>query len=245
MIQPEKINEIGSLSSSPDMRALPRIGQALIEDGVITVAQLHEALRRQTANSQRLLLGEVLLQMKLVDSTSMLKAVARSLNIVFVADPKLEADTTAMKLLPEAMRREHCLVPLRREQDTLVIATADPQNDHVRELAQRECGLRVIFVASPSELLDAMLSDVGTEGAVQEKAQEIVNEMLDESLNGNFTLQEKQIDEMMGGSKDDDMGPVVKLVNFAICSAVEEGASDIHIEPDDGKCAFAFVLTAC
>ena len=240
MNQPEQVNEIGNANASADMRALPRVGQALIEDGVITIAQLHEALRRQTANSQRLLLGEVLLQMKLVDSTSMLKAVARSLNIVFVADPKLEADTTAMKLLPEAMRREHCIVPLRREQDTLVIATADPQNDHVRELAQRECGLRVRFVASPSELLDAMLSDVGTEGAVQEKAQEIVDEMLGDSLNGNFTLQEKQIDEMMGGAKGDDMGPVVKLVNFAICSAVEEGASDIHIEPDDGKMRVRF-----
>lgn len=87
MNQPEQVNEIGNANASADMRALPRVGQALIEDGAITIAQLHEALRRQTGNSQRLLLGEVLLQMKLVDSTSMLKAVARSLNIEFVADP--------------------------------------------------------------------------------------------------------------------------------------------------------------
>jgi len=175
-----------------------------------------------------------------VNETSMLKAVARSLEMEFVAQPRAVADAAVMKLLPVAMRREHRIVPLRLEQDTLVVATADPQNDHVRELAQRECGKRVRFVASPAERIEAMLTDVGGEGAVQEKAQEIVNEMLDDSKDGNFTLQEKQIDEMMGGTDGDDMGPVVKLVNFAICSAVEEGASDIHIEPDDGKMRVRF-----
>ena len=114
MNQPEQVNEIGALPMNADMRALPRVGQALIEDGAITIAQLHEALRRQTANSERLLLGEVLLQMKLVDTTTMLKAVARSLEITFVAEPSAEADAAVMKLLPEAMRREHRIVPLRR-----------------------------------------------------------------------------------------------------------------------------------
>jgi len=175
----------------------------------------------------------------LVNETSMLKAVARSLEMEFVAQPRAVADAAVMKLLTVSMRREHRIVPLRLEQDTLVVATADPQND-LRELAQRECGKRVRFVASPAERIEAMLAEVGGEGAVQEKAQEIVNEMLDDSKDGNFTLQEKQIDEMMGGTDGDDMGPVVKLVNFAICSAVEEGASDIHIEPDDGKMRVRF-----
>ena len=114
-----------STPSNSELRSLPRVGQALIEDGAITLAQLLEALRRQSASSQRLLLGEVLLQMELVDSATMLKAVARSLEIEFVAEPNLVADTASMKLLPDAMRREHRIVPLRREQDTLVVATAN------------------------------------------------------------------------------------------------------------------------
>ena len=105
MNQPEQVNEIGALPMNADMRALPRVGQALIEGGAITIAQLHEALRRQTANSERLLLGEVLLQMKLVDTTTMLKAVARSLEITFVAEPSAEADAAVMKLLPAALRK--------------------------------------------------------------------------------------------------------------------------------------------
>ncbi len=219
--------------SGIELRTLPRVGQALVEEGAITVAQLREALRRQTAGGQRLLLGEVLLQMELVDRVTLLKAVARSLEIEFVAEPALEADTAVIKSLPEPMRREHRVVPLRREGETLVVATADPQNDHVRELAQRESGLRVRFVASPEDRLDAMLAESGPAEAVQEKAEEIVAELLQRPEDGAFSLQEKQVEEMVGKGEGDDMAPVVKLVNFIICSAVEEGASDIHIEPDD------------
>jgi type IV pilus assembly protein PilB len=143
-----------------------------------------------------------------------------------------------MKMLPDAMRREHRVVPLRREDDLLVLATADPQNEHVRELAQRETGLRVRFVASPADRLDAMLAGVPVADAVQERAQEIVADLVDGEA--AFTLQEKQVEEMVGAGQDDDMGPVVRLVNFIIGSAVQEGASDIHIEPDDGAMRVRF-----
>ena len=119
--------------SSTELRTLPRVGQALVEAGAISVHQLREALRQQSMGGQRLLLGEVLLQMELVDRTTLLQAVARTLEIEFVPEPAKQADAAVMKLLPESMRREHRVVPLRRENDLLLVATADPQNDHVRE----------------------------------------------------------------------------------------------------------------
>ena len=233
-------SKASSSLSSTELRTLPRVGQALVEAGAISVHQLREALRQQSMGGQRLLLGEVLLQMELVDRTTLLQAVARTLEIEFVPDPAKQADAAVMKLLPESMRREHRVVPLRRENDLLLVATADPQNDHVRELAQRTCGLRVRFVASPELALDAMLAEAVNDGAVQEKAEEIVAEMLDTGAESGFTLQEKQVEEMVGGQGEDDMGPVVKLVNFIICSAVDEGASDIHIEPDDNTMRVRF-----
>ena len=231
------MGERAALTSS-ELRSLPRVGQMLIEDGVISVLQLREALKRQAAGGQRLLLGEVLLQMELVDRDTLLRAVARSLDIPFVPEPVAEADAAMMKLLPDAMRREHRVVPLRREGDVLVLATADPQNDHVRELAQRETGLRVRFVASPADRLDAMLAEAPATDTVQEKAEEIVAELGEGEA--AFTLQEKQVEEMVGAGQADDMGPVVKLVNFIIGSAVQEGASDIHIEPDEGTMRVRF-----
>ncbi|NBX25601.1 MAG: type II/IV secretion system protein [Planctomycetes bacterium] len=232
-----RMGERAALTSS-ELRSLPRVGQMLIEDGVISVLQLREALKRQAAGGQRLLLGEVLLQMEVVDRDTLLRAVARSLDIPFLSEPSVEADAAMMRLLPDAMRREHRVVPLRREGDVLVLATADPQNDHVRELAQRETGLRVRFVASPADRLDAMLAEAPATDTVKEKAEEIVAEMGEGEA--AFTLQEKQVEEMVGTGQADDMGPVVKLVNFIIGSAVQEGASDIHIEPDEGSMRVRF-----
>jgi type IV pilus assembly protein PilB len=236
----ERTRSGGPSLSSVELRTLPRVGQVLIEEGAITVQQLREALRRQSAGGQRLLLGEVLLQMELVDRVTLLKAVARSLEIDFIAEPATDADAGVLRTVPESMRREHRVVPLRRDGDTLVVATADPQNDYVRELVARETGLRIRFVASPEDRLDAMLAEAGAGAAVQEKAEEIVAELLERPEDSGFTLQEKQVEEMVGDAAGDDMAPVVKLVNFIICSAAEEGASDIHIEPDDGAMRVRF-----
>ena len=81
MKQPEQMPEILHSPIPAEMRSLPRIGQVLIEDGAITLEQLRNAMRQQAANTERLLLGEVLLQMNLVNETTMLKAVARSLEM--------------------------------------------------------------------------------------------------------------------------------------------------------------------
>jgi type IV pilus assembly protein PilB len=62
----------------------------------------------------------------------------------------------------------------------------------------------------------------------------LVADLFDGTDEADYQLQEKRVEEMMGFDATDDVGPVVKLVNFMICSAAAEGASDIHIEPDEG-----------
>jgi sRNA-binding protein len=92
----------GSLSST-ELRTLPRVGQALVEAGAISVHQLREALRQQSMGGQRLLLGEVLLQMELVDRTTLLQAVARTLEIEF---GRCGGDEAAARVdAPRASRR--------------------------------------------------------------------------------------------------------------------------------------------
>jgi general secretion pathway protein E len=94
----------------------------------------------------------------------------------------------------------------------------------------------VRFVASPDERIDQLLSDP-TRAAenVNKQAEELVADLFDGTNEADYQLQEKQVDEMVGFDAADDVGPVVKLVNFIICSAAAEGASDIHIEPDEGN----------
>jgi type IV pilus assembly protein PilB len=167
----------------------------------------------------------------------LLRAVARSRGIEFVAEPAELFEEGAMALVPEAVRKEHRVCPLFLAGTELVVATADPQNYFVEELIARETGFKVRFVASPDDRIDALLSDPSRAAAnVNKQAEELVADLFEGGDAGDYDLQEQKVEEMIGAdAADDDAGPVVKLVNFVICTAAAEGASDIHIEPDDGK----------
>ena len=173
--------------------------------------------------------------MGLVDKTVLLQAVAKNRGVEFVMEPAALFEEGAMALIPENMRQEHRVCALFLAGNELVVATADPQNYFVEELIARETGFKVRFVASPDESIDALLSDP-TRAAenVNKQAEELVADLFDGTDEADYQLQEKRVEEMMGFDATDDVGPVVKLVNFMICSAAAEGASDIHIEPDEG-----------
>jgi type IV pilus assembly protein PilB len=219
-----------------ELATLPPLGQILVEDGTLSTDQLRQALAAQVKGGQRLLLGEVLVQLGMVDKTVLLRAVAKSRGVEFVDEPAAIFEEGAMALIPESLRREHRICPLFLAGNELVVATADPQNYFVEELVARETGFKVRFVASPDERIDQLLSDP-TRAAenVNKQAEELVADLFDGTNEADYQLQEKQVDEMVGFDAADDVGPVVKLVNFIICSAAAEGASDIHIEPDEGN----------
>ncbi|MEI6474720.1 MAG: ATPase, T2SS/T4P/T4SS family [Planctomycetota bacterium] len=218
-----------------ELATLPPLGQILVEDGTLTTDQLRQALAAQVRGGQRLLLGEVLIQMGLVDKTVLLQAVAKNRGVEFVLEPAALFEEGAMALIPESLRKEHRVCALFLAGTELVVATADPQNFFVEELIARETGFKVRFVASPDERIDALLSDP-TRAAenVNKQAEELVADLFDGTDEADYQLQEKRVEEMMGFDATDDVGPVVKLVNFMICSAAAEGASDIHVEPDEG-----------
>ncbi|MBL9141661.1 MAG: Flp pilus assembly complex ATPase component TadA [Phycisphaerae bacterium] len=230
-----------SRPSVPDLATLPTLGHVLVEQGVLTQEQLRQALDIQARGGKRLLLGEVLLSQGIVDKTVLLRAVANSRGVDFIEEPASVFEEGSMALVPELLRREHRVCPLYLSGNELVVATADPQNYFVQELISRETGFKVRFVASPDEKIDALLVDpIRAASQVSKKAEEIVANLMEESGGGELSLQEHQAEEMIGFDAADDVGPVVKLVNFIICSAVQEGASDIHIEPDDGKLRVRF-----
>ncbi len=175
--------------SNAEIATLPPLGQVLVEDGVLTVPQLREALAAQARGGQRLLLGEVLLQMGVVDKVVLLRAVARSRGVEFVDEPAALFEEGAMALVPEAIRKEHRVCPLFLAQNELVIATADPQNYFVEELIARETGFKVRFVASPDEKIDALLADpTRAANDVGKQAEELVADLIQHGAADEFSL---------------------------------------------------------
>lgn len=204
------------------------LGQVLVDMGAITELQLKDGLERQAQGGQRLMLGEILIGMGLVEPDTLLRAVAASRGIDFVDDPAAIAEPGALALIPEQLRRDLHVLPLSLDKGELVVATNEPQNFFVREQIEKVTGFRVRFVASPLDRIDAAI------GSAPAESPEIQTEILDDVGEDDFALSEANESEIAGEDADADAGPVVKLVNKVICSAVKEGASDIHIEPDDG-----------
>ena len=139
------------------------LGQVLVDMGAITELHLQEALERQSQGGQRLMLGEILVSMGLVDPDTLLRAVAASRGIDFVEDPAAIAEPGALALVPEALRRELHVLPLSLDKGELTVATSEPQNFFIKEQLSKVTGFRVRFVASALEKIDTALGNAPTD----------------------------------------------------------------------------------
>ncbi|MEM9881340.1 MAG: ATPase, T2SS/T4P/T4SS family [Planctomycetota bacterium] len=211
---------------APTASARARLGDLLLRDGALTQAQLEDALRKQKSSGK--LLGEVMVEAGLISSGQLVYTLAESLGVKGVQLRHGLIDPAVLRLVgPDEAERLRAL-PLFRVHDTLTVAMAEPQSlptvDRLRQLT----GLRVRPVlALEAEILDFVKryagDDVDVDAFLTSLAEtdvEVVErEQVDEGADAN-------LDRMVEGS------PVVNLVNVAMLTAIRDGASDVHIEPD-------------
>lgn len=211
--------------------AVPTLGQILVARGVLTSSSLREALRTQARSGERLMLGEVLRREGLVTEEDLMRAMAESRGLHFEVDPVGNAAEGVGALLPTSVCREHVVAPMRLDDGDLVVATSAPEDPFLAGHLARITGFRIRFVVALSAAIVAAIDHHASQQTAP-AAIEQIDDLLEEMAETEFAV----VDEPQGGDGADDAssGPVVRLVNRVIAGAVSEGASDIHIEPDDG-----------
>ncbi len=203
-----------------------RIGDLLLRDNAVTQAQLEEALRTQKSSGK--LLGEIMVETGLIGSEQLVHTLAESLGVRGVQLRHGLIDPALLKEigLEEAERLK--VLPLFRVHDTLTVAMAEPQSLPVIDRLRSLTGLNVRPVlALESEIIEFIKryggEDVDVDAFLTSLAEtdiEVVErEQVDEDSNAS-------LDRMVEGS------PIVNLVNVALLTAIKDGASDVHIEPD-------------
>ncbi|MDA0802308.1 MAG: ATPase, T2SS/T4P/T4SS family [Planctomycetota bacterium] len=212
--------------------AVPTLGQILVARGALTVAQLREALRLQSRSGERLMLGEVLRRESLVDEDTLMRAMAESRGLHFESDPVGHSADGAGALLPAEVCREHQVVPMRVDDGDLVVATSTPEDPFLAGHLARISGFRIRFVVAMSGPIMAAIEHHAALAPAETHAVEQIDDLLEELADADFSLVDQH--DSRSGEEEASSGPVVKLVNRVIAGAVAEGASDIHIEPDDG-----------
>lgn len=194
-----------------------RLGEVLIEMGLISELQLERALEIQKAKGERL--GKVLINEGFVNAVDIAKALARRLDIDFVALGDLSVEQGVLEALPYDVCKRNDLVPIEVTPFGMVVAMADPTNVVALDELRLISGKEIRVVAAAPEAIDRTLSGlVSLEDAVAEIA-ESADDWIDDHV---------PLEDIMDTNSD---APAIQLVNQIITKAVLDGASDLHFEP--------------
>lgn len=196
--------------------ALIRIGDLLVQEKIITAAQLKTALSQQESGER---LGETLVRLDIASEAQILKALETSTGIRRVSLANFKIDEVVLTLVDEAFCRRNIIIPLKIEGNRLIFATSDPLDFAVFE------ELRILTGYSP-KAYSATKNEIITQ---IEKYYGFTRTLEAMGIKQNVAKVEQEEDEEASET------PMVMLVNQILASAVFQRASDIHIDPMDDK----------
>ncbi|MGH3664922.1 MAG: ATPase, T2SS/T4P/T4SS family [Egibacteraceae bacterium] len=208
-----------SPQSSPLLRR--RIGELLLDEGLITTAQLQEALAGgAVVDGRRDRLGQTIVRLGFASEEAVARALARQLRLEFV-EGGIVVDEGVATLVPAAVAERTQVLPLRNEPDgTLVVVCADPTNVVALDDVRLASGARRVRpVVAPASLLEVALRKAY---GFDQRAGELID-----AIDADRAGDTAELDQL---AVDDD-APVIRLAEGIIGDAVDTRASDIHVEP--------------
>lgn len=223
-------------NSTKPTAAPPRVGDLLLERGLISQPQIEQALDYQRSSGKKALLGEILVELKFVTEAQVMEAVADSYGVPFASITPALVDTQVAEILPPEFCEKHQAVPLFLVEGRLTVAIAEPANVFIAEEIEKLTGHQVQVVAAlPADIRQAL-------AGLQQHGDDVfvIDDVMDDFETSDLDIVEHQITDLSDLENSAGESPVIKLVNYIIYSAVRDGASDIHIEPDDGRLRVRF-----
>ena len=199
-----------------------RLGDLLIKDGLINQAQLEQALGEQKRRGGKL--GASLVELGFVTEDQVLDSVARQLRLERLHLAKYPFDSQLVHRLPESLARRFRAILLADEGDQYFVGMADPTDIFAYDKLKQELGKPLrLAVVSEGELVRMI-------DQLYRRTEEISN--LAQALGQELSDSDYDVEQLLETDDQADV-PVAKLLKSIFEDAVQVGASDIHIEPDD------------
>jgi type IV pilus assembly protein PilB len=197
---------------------MKQLADILLDGGLINPDQLQEAW--DAHQNQGRSLGRVLVDQGVLSESQLVSALAEQIGLQFVDLSEYPVDGAAVAAVPDTVCRRYSVIPIGFEDDRIVVAMADPANifalDDIRSLTGREVKSVVATKADIASAInrlhraDSDLDDLSSAMSVQD-----------------------ELDDFEASRESIDDAPIVKWVNLLITQAIQDRASDIHIEPTD------------
>ncbi|SFH47587.1 type II secretion system protein E (GspE) [Tindallia magadiensis] len=207
-----------------------RLGDLLVEVGVISEDQLLQALKKQKDTNKKI--GEILVDEGMITNKQIVEVLEFQLGIPHMDLEKAYISPEVPRLLPEKLARRHTLIPIKKVGNVLTVAMADPLNIFAIDDVKLATGLDVEPVISTiSEIMNTI--SLFYEKETAEKALEAFDQSYVSDLSDDFN--ESELANI-------EKAPVVQLLNSIIRQAIKMQASDIHIEPTERDIRVRFRL---
>ncbi len=211
--------------------AIRRIGQILVDLGFITDEQLEMLLDEQQQRPGEML-GRIAEDMGLITDDQLVQALAEQMNMHVVSLAEIELERELLDTISDTMAQMYRVIPVMKEENTLTLATCDPQNLAIQDELRNFLGYEIrLVIATQREVQRAMDRYYAASG---ESIASVLSELEEDvELKGAVAAAVGKAGAIDLTSVEAlaDSAPVRKLLNMVLLMAIKDHASDIHFEP--------------
>jgi len=195
--------------------AKKRLGDILVESGLLTPEDILKTLETKQADQK---LGDALIQNGLITETQLIEALEAQLGVPHVNLYKFPIDRSLVSVLSEEEAKQKEIIPIKKESNRLTVAMADPLDLFTIEELRMMTGFEIEPVIATKEEIRRTISKVY-------ESDSTLNELMSQVAKDNKDT----------GETVDNDSPIAKLANRILFNAIDQRASDIHIDPHENR----------
>lgn len=201
-----------------------RIGDYLVNQGLITTDQLQKVLEAQRAANGAKKFGDAVVELGFMSEVNFAKALAGNLRVQYVDLDNIDINTEAVQMVPEALARKHTVIAINVQGKRLTVATNDPVNFIVLEDIKVSTGMDTVPVLATTSAINKQIGKCYS----MQNVDSVVGEIA--AMNNDLG----DMSDLDSESKDRvESAPIVKLATTIVENSFRADATDIHIEPFD------------
>jgi type IV pilus assembly protein PilB len=214
-----------------------RLGDVLVETGLLTERHIQHALDEQRKIGKRL--GEILIERQMISEKQIAQSLADQLGLAYVDPTAAPIDPALLFLIPEALAKRHLAVPLEVQNKKLKVAMVDPLDYESINDLQFQAGMAIHpAVATRRALLEAIEQNYRLDSSVEKIVEASAKDFGGASIKVVSSLEEGNLlqAEVRSLEEKSRLAPVIQLANLILSKAIKLQASDIHIESGTKDC---------
>jgi type IV pilus assembly protein PilB len=210
------------------LKVRKKLGEILVEGGLLTRKQLEETLPFQ--KKSHLKLGQFLVREGIVNESQIVDLVSNQLRIEKYRPENYTIDTDLTNLMPADIAHKYQTAPLQKNGLLLSIAMVDPLDINALDAIELFTNCEVEVLICSEQHLNSLLSSLyGTYAGIGGVLEDMEEMEIDKTAVKSSITEDVEVSSLQGMAEE---APVVRLVNSILSQGVREGASDIHISPE-------------